>query len=102
MVVGQPLGKKSLDTWTKAGYVNPPTFRHFFSRIRLAPGRKERIRCPPRHGQRNFLMKKKLSSQSGFSGLHVLLGLVLGSIGVLLGLIGFGISSGTSALAISL
>jgi serine protease AprX len=44
-------------------------------------------------------MKKKRPSQSGFFNPHVLLGLVLGSIGVLLVLVGLGASSGTSALA---
>jgi subtilisin family serine protease len=44
-------------------------------------------------------MKKKRPSQSGFFNPRVLLGLVLGSVGVLLALVGFGISSGASALA---
>jgi serine protease AprX len=44
-------------------------------------------------------MKKKRRSQNGFSDLHLLLGFVLGSLGVLLVLVGLGISSGTSALA---
>src|SRR5437870_12685403 len=44
-------------------------------------------------------MKKKRRSQNGFSSLHLLLGDVLGSVGLLLALVGFGISSGTSVLA---
>src|SRR6266513_1047986 len=44
-------------------------------------------------------MKKKRPSQSAFFNPRVLLGFVLGSVGVLLGLVGFGTSSGTSALA---
>jgi serine protease AprX len=44
-------------------------------------------------------MKKKRSSHPGFLTLRVMLGLLLGSIGVLLVLVGFGMSSGTSALA---
>src|SRR5207237_10712263 len=44
-------------------------------------------------------MKKKLPSENGFSGLHVLAGFVLGSIGLVLALVGFALSSGTSALA---
>jgi len=42
---------------------------------------------------------KKRPSQSGFFNPRILLGLVLGSIGVLLVLAGFGMSSGTSAMA---
>ena len=44
-------------------------------------------------------MKKKRPSKSGFFNPRVLLGFVLGSIGVLLVLVGLGTSSGTSALA---
>ena len=44
-------------------------------------------------------MKKKRPSQSGFFNPRVLLGFVLGSIGLFLALVGFGLSSGTSALA---
>jgi len=44
-------------------------------------------------------MKKEHLSQSGFFNPRILLGLVLGSIGILLVLIGFGMSSGTSVLA---
>jgi subtilisin family serine protease len=44
-------------------------------------------------------MKKKRPSKSGFTNPRVLFGFVLGSIGVLLVLIGLGMSSGTSALA---
>src|SRR5438477_8852596 len=42
-------------------------------------------------------MKKTRRSRNGFSGLRLLAGIVLGSIGVSLAVIGF--SSGTSALA---
>lgn len=44
-------------------------------------------------------MKKTLRSQTGFSSVNVLLGLVLGSLGLFLALIGFGFSMGSSALA---
>lgn len=44
-------------------------------------------------------MKRTLPSLNGFSGLHVLFGMVLGSIGIFLALVGLGISSGTSAFA---
>src|SRR6267143_2243804 len=44
-------------------------------------------------------MKKEHLSQIGFFNPRILLGLVLGSIGILLVLIGFGMSSGTSVLA---
>ncbi len=44
-------------------------------------------------------MKKKRPSQRGFFDPRILLGFVLGSIGVLLVVVGFGMSSGTSALA---
>jgi subtilisin family serine protease len=44
-------------------------------------------------------MKKKRPSQSGFFNPRILLGIVLGSVGVLLVLLGFGMSSGASALA---
>jgi len=44
-------------------------------------------------------MKKKRPSQSGFFNPRVLFGFVLGSIGVLLVLLGFSMSSGASALA---
>jgi len=44
-------------------------------------------------------MKIERLSQCGFSSPRVLLGLILGSVGVLLVLIGFGMSAGTSALA---
>src|SRR5947207_15793966 len=44
-------------------------------------------------------MKKKRPSQSGFFNPRILLGFVLGSVGVLLALVGLGMSSGTSALA---
>ena len=44
-------------------------------------------------------MEKTRPSQSGFFNPRILLGFVLGLIGVLLVLVGFGMSSGTSALA---
>ena len=44
-------------------------------------------------------MNKNVRSQNGFSSLRLLFGIVLGSIGLFLALIGFGISSGSSALA---
>ena len=44
-------------------------------------------------------MKKRHASRSGFFGLRMLLGFALGLIGILLVLVGFGISSGPSALA---
>ena len=44
-------------------------------------------------------MKKNVRSQNGFSSLHLLFGFVLGSIGLFLALIGFGVSSGSLALA---
>ena len=44
-------------------------------------------------------MKKKRFSQSGFFNLRVLLGVVLGTLGVLLALVGLGVSTGTSAQA---
>src|ERR1700730_3833479 len=44
-------------------------------------------------------MKKKRPSQSGFFNPRVLLGFVLGLVGLLLALVGFGMSSGGSALA---
>jgi subtilisin family serine protease len=44
-------------------------------------------------------MKKKRLSQSGFFNRRILLGVFLGSVGVLLALVGFGPSSGASALA---
>jgi serine protease AprX len=44
-------------------------------------------------------MKIERLSQCGFSSPRVLLGLILGSMGVLLVLVGFGLSTGTSALA---
>src|SRR5947207_869713 len=43
-------------------------------------------------------MKKKRFSRSGFLKLRVLFGLGLGSAGVFLGLVAFGISSGASTL----
>ena len=83
----------------KPGYVNP-TFQRFFQPNSVGPrARRKGIRYPPEHRRRKSFMKKKLGSQNGFSALHVLLGFVLGSIGVLLALIGLGISSGASALA---
>ena len=56
------------------------------------------VACP-NTDRENLLMKKKRPSQSGFFHPRVLLGFVLGSVGVLLALVGFGISSGASALA---
>ena len=44
-------------------------------------------------------MKKKRSSQSGFFNPRILFGFVLGSLGVVLALVGFGISSEASGLA---
>src|ERR1700704_268194 len=44
-------------------------------------------------------MKKKRPSQSGFFNPRVLAGFVLGAFGVLLALLGFGLSFGASALA---
>jgi serine protease AprX len=44
-------------------------------------------------------MKKKRPSQNGFFNPRVLFGFVLGSVGVFLALVGFGMSSGVSALA---
>ncbi|MEY2490920.1 MAG: serine protease AprX, partial [Verrucomicrobiota bacterium] len=44
-------------------------------------------------------MKKKRLSQSGFFNSRILFGFVLASVGVLLALVGFGTSSGASALA---
>ncbi len=44
-------------------------------------------------------MKNERPSQNGFFNPRILLGFVLGSIGVLLVLVGFGLSSGTSVLA---
>ena len=41
-------------------------------------------------------MKKNVRSQNGFSSLHLLLGFVLGSIGLFLGLTGLAVSSGSS------
>ncbi|HEX7516017.1 MAG TPA: S8 family serine peptidase [Chthoniobacterales bacterium] len=44
-------------------------------------------------------MKKKRSAQNGFFNPRVVLGFALGSVGVLLALVGFGMSSGSFALA---
>src|SRR5205823_2617462 len=44
-------------------------------------------------------MKKERPSQSGVFDPNILLGFVLGLVGILLALVGFGMSSGTSAVA---
>src|ERR1044071_4920068 len=44
-------------------------------------------------------MKKRCASQSGFFNWRVLLGFLLGLVGIFLALVGFGMSSGSSALA---
>ena len=51
-----------------------------------------------RYTGRNKIKKRRLF-RHGFSSPRVLLGFVLGAIGVFLALVGFGISSGASALA---